>query len=162
MVHEIAESRAIARYLAEKYQSQGTPLLGTTRKEKAAIHQWTETEAHIFTPACSTMVRELFLAELRDRPVNSEIIETSSADFTKVLDIYEAHLKSQGTKYLAGENYSLAEVFHAAHLRFLMPRVPQFFENRPHLLAWGTRISTRPALQKCCELDWNSAAPLSQ
>ncbi len=41
-------SQAIGRYIAEKYDGQGTPLLGNTLTEKARINQWVEVEVRIF------------------------------------------------------------------------------------------------------------------
>ncbi len=38
------ESQVIGRYVAEKYNGQGTPLLGNTLTEKAIINKWVEVE----------------------------------------------------------------------------------------------------------------------
>jgi len=159
---DLTESRAIARYLAEKYEGQGTNLLGETAKERAAVHQWTETEAHRFTAASDPLIRELHHAEILQRPVNEEIVNRSEPRFNQVLDIYEAHLSSQGTKYLAGDQYSLAEVFHTANVNWLVLHRPDFFATRPCVLAWAKDITTRPSFVKCLQMDWERAAPLLQ
>ncbi|KAE8695232.1 Glutathione S-transferase F10 [Hibiscus syriacus] len=44
------ESRAIMRYYAEKYKSQGTDLLGKTIEERGQVENWLEVEAHNFNP----------------------------------------------------------------------------------------------------------------
>jgi len=157
----IFESRAIARYLAEKYEGQGTALLGKTAKERAAVHQWTETEAHSFSAACAPLIKELYYAEVFQRPVDEDIVKSVEPGFNKVLDTYEAHLSSQGTKYLAGDQYSLAEVFHTANAHCLMLRRPEFFATRPCVSAWVKDITTRPSFVKCLQLDWERA-PLQQ
>ncbi|KAL8542310.1 hypothetical protein ACS0TY_003250 [Phlomoides rotata] len=41
--YKLYESRAIIRYYAEKYRSQGTELLGKTIEERGLIEQWLET-----------------------------------------------------------------------------------------------------------------------
>jgi glutathione S-transferase len=153
----IFESRAIARYLAEKYEGQGTNLLGKTAKERAAVHQWSETEAHGFTATGAPLIRELYYAEAQKRPVNEDTLKSVEPPFNKVLDIYEAHLSSQGTKYLAGDQYSLAEVFHTPNVHYVAVRRPEFFATRPCLLAWVKDITTRPSFVKCLQMDWERA-----
>ncbi|WP_411024451.1 glutathione S-transferase N-terminal domain-containing protein, partial [Salmonella sp. s57359] len=48
--YTLFESRAIIRYFAEKYKSQGTDLLGKTIEERGLVEQWLEVEAHNFHP----------------------------------------------------------------------------------------------------------------
>jgi glutathione S-transferase len=53
------ESRAICRYLAEKYATQGTPLLPTGLKERALVEQAASIEFANFLPAVLNVVTEL-------------------------------------------------------------------------------------------------------
>ncbi|KAL8510655.1 hypothetical protein ACS0TY_017464 [Phlomoides rotata] len=57
--YKLYESRAIIRYYAEKYRSQGTELLGKTIEERGLIDQWLETEAHNFPPPLYDLVVQL-------------------------------------------------------------------------------------------------------
>ncbi|XP_024399984.1 glutathione S-transferase F10 [Physcomitrium patens] len=155
----VFESRAIARYLAEKYEGQNTPLLGKTLKERATINQWAESEAQNFHPAIAPMVRELFLAPFEKRPVNEEVMETGMNKLDKVLDVYEVHL-AKGTKYMAGDNFSMADLFHTVYMNWMKSRWPQLLEKRPHLSAWIHDITTRPAFLRCLQLDWENASPI--
>jgi glutathione S-transferase len=41
------------RYLAEKFEGQGTALLGKTPKERALVNQWWEVESQDFNPPAS-------------------------------------------------------------------------------------------------------------
>ncbi len=51
-------SQAIGRYIAEKYDGQGTPLLGNTLTEKAIINKWVEVEGQNFSPPATAIVLE--------------------------------------------------------------------------------------------------------
>nr|AFZ39128.1 phi class glutathione S-transferase [Physcomitrium patens] len=155
----VFESRAIARYLAEKYEGQGTPLLGKTLKERAIINQWAESEAQNFQPAIGPMVREAFVAAFGIRPVDEEVVAAGMKKLDQVLDVYEAHL-AKGTKYLAGDDFSLADLFHTVYMNWMKSARPELLEKRPHLSAWIHDITTRPAFLRCLQLDWENASPI--
>eukprot|EP00271_Cylindrocystis_brebissonii_P023001 TRINITY_DN9183_c0_g1_i2.p1 TRINITY_DN9183_c0_g1~~TRINITY_DN9183_c0_g1_i2.p1 ORF type:complete len:187 (+),score=43.11 TRINITY_DN9183_c0_g1_i2:222-782(+) len=55
----IYESRAMARYVCDKYDGEGTALFGKTPKEKAAVNQWLEVEGQTFNGPISAIVVEL-------------------------------------------------------------------------------------------------------
>ncbi|XP_024400995.1 glutathione S-transferase [Physcomitrium patens] len=156
---KIFESRAIARYIAEKYEGQGTPLLGKSLKERAIIYQWIESEGQNFHPCVGPVVREMFVAPREKRPVNEEVISTCLAKLNNVLNVYEAHL-AKGSKFIAGESFSLADAFHTPYMNWVKNVKPELLENRPHVSAWVEAITSRPAFQKCLQLDWENAAAL--
>jgi glutathione S-transferase len=51
----IFESRAILRYIATNYASQGTDLLGKDRKTKALAETWLEAEHAYYNPPISSV-----------------------------------------------------------------------------------------------------------
>jgi glutathione S-transferase len=53
------ESRAICRYLAEKYPNQGSPILPAGLKERALMEQALSVELANFKPAIVKVGREL-------------------------------------------------------------------------------------------------------
>ncbi|CAI7882950.1 unnamed protein product, partial [Closterium sp. NIES-54] len=55
---ELFESRAIARYVADKYAEQGTNLLGSTLKERALVNLWLEVESQNYNPPISGLIAE--------------------------------------------------------------------------------------------------------
>jgi glutathione S-transferase len=148
----MAESRAIARYFAEMYQDQGVPFLGKTLKERAIINQWTEVESQTFNPVVGGMVVESYMSRLEKRPLNEAIIATGLAKLKLVFDVYEGQLSKH--KYLAGDEYSLADLLHAPNLNYLMTYLKaEAYGNYPHVLAWAQKIISRPAVQKVVELN---------
>jgi glutathione S-transferase len=54
------ESRAICRYLVEKYADQGTPLLPAGLKERALVEQAASLELANFHPAVIKVAAEVF------------------------------------------------------------------------------------------------------
>nr|XP_004488878.2 glutathione S-transferase F10-like [Cicer arietinum] len=50
LIWKSIESRAIMRYYAEKYRSQGVELLGKTIEERGLVEQWLEVEAQNYNP----------------------------------------------------------------------------------------------------------------
>jgi len=181
-VHGNAESRAIAKYIVDKYKL--TFLVGTTPKEKATINKWVESESQNFYPAVLPLVRDAFYARMQNRPVDEKIKATgkdnlgkvfdeykaqlfvdekikatSKENLGKVFDVYEAQLSKH--KYLAGDSYTLADVFHTPFL-FLVNTMDAFagaFDNRPHVKVWVDDITSNPAFLKTRKLDWDNATP---
>jgi glutathione S-transferase len=144
----IFESRAIARYLAEKYAGQGTALLGTTPKEKALVNQWWEVESQNFNPAASQIVYQKVFAPMFGAPCDEAVVAAQTAKLEKVLDVYEAHLAK--SKFLAGDSFTLADLSHLPYTNMLVNAAGKadLFTSRPHVSAWWTAISQRPTFQK--------------
>lgn len=143
-----AESRAIIRYIANKYEDQGTSLLGTTLVEKALVEQWLEVEAQNFNPAVKDSLKHAAAST-----VDEEKLAQSLAKFGKVLDVYEARLSN--TKFLAGDFVSLADLSHLTTGWKLFDKYKKgcvCFEGRPHVKGWWETISSRPAWKKVLDL----------
>jgi glutathione S-transferase len=127
------------------------PLLGKTPHERAIIDQWCEVESQNFNTAISPMFREMYIAKLvQKRPVNEELVAACLAKTAAVLDVYEKQLSM--TTFIAGDSYSLADLFHVSALKRLMDGKRDIFMGRHHVLAWAENLSVRPAVQKTLEV----------
>eukprot|EP00897_Mesotaenium_endlicherianum_P001762 jgi/Mesen1/1613/ME000135S00614 len=117
------ESRAVIRYIAKKFASQGTPLTGANDKE-----------AGVFGP-------------LFGRPTNEAAVEESLQGLSKVLDVYEKELAKH--QYLGSDSFSLADLSHVTYTWKVMnvgkAPLTDLFANHPNVAAWWDRISTRSA-----------------
>ena len=134
------------------YQDQGAPLLGKSLKERAIINQWIEVESQTFVPVVAPMIRELFVSSVTNKPLNEAVVDAGLAKLKPVFDVYEAQLSKH--KYIAGDEYSLANLFHAPNLNYLMKTFKmEAYGNHPRVLAWAENIISRPAFQKVVELD---------
>jgi len=142
------ESRAIIRYIANKYEGQGTALYGKDIKERAKVDQWLEVEGQNFNFAIRSS-----LGVVSKPPVDEVLLTETIGKLGKVLDIYEDHLSK--TQYLAGDFFSLADLSHMTTGWKLFDKYKQgsiLFEGRPHVKAWWENISSRPAFKKLLEM----------
>ncbi|CAI9777143.1 unnamed protein product [Fraxinus pennsylvanica] len=128
--YTLFESRAIIRYYAEKYKSQGTELFGKTMEEKGKVEQ------------CS---------KLGITP-DQKVIQENEVKLEKVLDIYEERLSTN--KYLAGDFFSLADLSHLQLGHYLLNGVGKEYmiRDRKHVSAWWDVISNRPSWKKVLQL----------
>lgn len=142
------ESRAIIRYIANKYEGQGTALYGKDIKERAKVDQWLEVEGQNFNSAIRSS-----LGVVSKPPIDEVQLTETFGKLGKVLDIYEDHLSK--TQYLAGDFFSLADLSHMTTGWKLFDKYKQgsiLFEGRPHVKAWWENISSRPAFKKLLEM----------
>ncbi|KAF8007744.1 hypothetical protein BT93_K1668 [Corymbia citriodora subsp. variegata] len=149
------ESRAIARYYAEKYKHQGTDLLGKTIEERGLVEQWLEVEAQNFHPRISNLAVQIVFSPLMGFTPDPDLIKKTEDKLSKVLDIYEERLSK--SKYLAGDFVSLADLSHLPFASFLVGAIGKEYliRDRKHVSAWWDDISNRPSWKKVMEL-WPS------
>lgn len=150
---KVFESRAIARYIATKYEGQGTALYGKTLKEKALVEQWLEVESQNYNPPISTIVGQLVFSKFRGLTPDEAVVAANLEKFEKVLDVYEAHLTTN--EYLAGDFFSLADLSHLPYTHYLInvAQCGDAITCRPHVNAWWEKISSRPSWKKVLELS---------
>jgi glutathione S-transferase len=142
------ESRAIARYIAHKFEGQGTPLCGLTPIDQALVEQWLEVEGQNYTPAVGGILREKFATFFTGEQPNEAVVSAHIEKLGKVLDVYEARLTK--SKNLAGDFFSLADLAHIPTLNVLstLNLEDEVMEGRPHVKSWWEDISSRPAWKK--------------
>jgi glutathione S-transferase len=147
----IYESRAIIRYLVDKYENKS--LVGKTVKERALVNQWWEVESQDFNPPTSSIVSQRVFKAMFGLTCDEQVVKEQVAKLEKVLDVYEAHLST--SKYLAGDFFSLADLSHLPYAFQLVNAagLSELFTSRPHVSAWWNNISTRPTFQKVLALQ---------
>ncbi|KAJ0750166.1 putative glutathione transferase [Helianthus annuus] len=148
------ESRAICRYIAEKYPNKGTAgLFGTNPLVKASIDQWLEAESQSFNPPSSVLTFQLFFAPLMKLKQDEALIKQNEAKLEKVLDVYENRLGS--SRYLAGDEFTLADLSHLPNTQFLVEKTDkaELFTSRKNVGRWWSEISTRPSWKKVVEMQ---------
>ncbi|KAL9315974.1 hypothetical protein ACSQ67_016975 [Phaseolus vulgaris] len=150
--YTLYESRAIMRYYADKYRSQGVELLGRTAEERGVVEQWLEVEAHNFHPPAYDLAVHLLFAPLFGMTPDPKVIEESEAKLLKVLDVYEERLSK--SKYLGGDFFSLADISHLPFTYFIVNQMNKGYliKERKHVSGWWDDISSRPSWKKVIEL----------
>ncbi|KAI4319412.1 hypothetical protein MLD38_033011 [Melastoma candidum] len=150
----IFESRAITEYICKKYTGNGTDdlLLSDDLQQSTRVRAWVEVESHCFQPAMAPIIYQSYVVPLMGSAPDEKVIEESLEKLRKVLDIYEARLG--GTKYLAGETYSLADLHHLPYM-FFFTKIEGLsgpvLEERPRVKAWWEDISSRAAFKEVSE-----------
>ncbi|EIM86312.1 glutathione S-transferase-like protein [Stereum hirsutum FP-91666 SS1] len=142
------ESRAIGRYIATKYASQGpkTPLLpqGTTDLVKyAKFEQAASMEMASFDPSATKVVSERVVKPMFGVKTDEEAVKAPLATLNAKLDVYEKILGKQ--KYLAGDDLTLADLYHLPNGHFLDVGGIDALTVRPNVARWWKDISSRPA-----------------
>ncbi|AET00335.1 putative glutathione transferase [Medicago truncatula] len=151
--YTLYESRAIMRYYAEKYRSQGVELLGKTIEEKGLVEQWLEVEAHNFHPSAYNLTCHVLCPTLLGgSSPDPKVIEESEAKLVKVFNIYEERLSKN--KYLAGDFFSLADISHLPFMDYVVNNMGKDYliKDKKHVSAWWNDISSRPSWNKVLEL----------
>ncbi|XP_054819157.1 glutathione S-transferase F9-like [Prosopis cineraria] len=150
--YTLYESRAIIRYYAEKYKSQGTDLLGKTIEDRGLVEQWLEVEAQSFHPPVYNLVLHALFAPILGTPSDPKVIQESEEKLGKVLDIYEERLSK--SKYLAGDFFSLADLSHLPFGHYLVNQMKKGYmiRDRKHVSAWWDDISSRPSWKRVLQL----------
>ncbi|KAL0313957.1 UNVERIFIED_CONTAM: Glutathione S-transferase F9 [Sesamum angustifolium] len=150
--YTLYESRAIVRYYAEKYKSQGTELLGKTMEERGLVEQWLETEAHNFHPPLDDLVIHVLFGGRRGVTPDQKRIKEDEEKLARVLDVYEQRLST--SKYLAGESFSLADLSHLPFGHYLVTSLGKEYmiRDRKHVSRWWDDISNRPSWKKVLQL----------
>lgn len=150
--YTIYESRAIMRYYAEKYRSQGVELLGKTIEERGLVEQWLEVEAQNFHPPAYNLAIHILFAPLFGVIPDPKVIEESEVKLVKVLDIYEERLSKN--KYLAGDFFSLVDISHIPFIDYIVNDMEKAYliKERKNVSAWWDDISSRPSWKKVIQL----------
>ncbi|KAJ6523413.1 glutathione S-transferase [Mycena vulgaris] len=138
------ESRAICRYLAEKYTARGFSLIPTDLKGKALFEQAASIEFASFYPQIMRVRTETFFKPRQGLPVDEAALAAAMSDLSAKLDVYEVILGNQ--KFLAGNEVSLADLFHLYAAALLAePGLDIMSRQGPNVKRWWSDLIQRPA-----------------
>ncbi|KAG6884276.1 hypothetical protein C0993_012558 [Termitomyces sp. T159_Od127] len=104
------ESRAICRYLEDKFQNQGPQLIPTDLKKKAIFEQAASVEVTYFDTFAKKAVDEKIFKPRRGLTPDLDVFDRSIVELDKRLDVYETILSRQ--RYAAGDEFTLVDIFH--------------------------------------------------
>ncbi|KAA1466934.1 glutathione S-transferase-like protein [Dentipellis sp. KUC8613] len=139
------ESRAIGRYIATKWAAQGTSLIPTDLEKLALFEQAASIELTSFDGYAVRYAVEKIFNPQKGIATNEE----RAAEYLKMietkLDVYDQILGKQ--KYLAGDELSLADLFHLPGGYILVKLGKDVFSPRPNVSRWWDEISSRSSWQ---------------
>ncbi|GBB83260.1 hypothetical protein RclHR1_01000016 [Rhizophagus clarus] len=140
----IYESRAIARYLINKYQGTktSTVLIPSDVQKAALVEQFISVEISYYTPPISKLVVQLVMMKRFGKEPDLKIVNEAREELDKVLDVYEKLL--EGKDYLTGE-FSLADLLHIPYTFYAINSAGEgdLWSKRPNVSRWWKNISER-------------------
>ncbi|KAF9621754.1 hypothetical protein IFM89_027608 [Coptis chinensis] len=156
------ESRAICRYISEKYVNQGTKgLFGNNPLTKASIDQWLEAEGQSFQPPSLILLVQLSWLPLMKLEQDPEAIKENEEKLVKVLDVYEKRLGE--SRFLAGDEFTLADLSHLPNTQYLLSRTDrgELITSRKNVARWWGEISSRDSWKKVVEMQKAAIPPVT-
>ncbi|KAF9448595.1 glutathione S-transferase [Macrolepiota fuliginosa MF-IS2] len=141
----IYESRAIARYIAEKYADQGTKLIPTDVQGRALFEQAASIETSHFDAHVVPILVEGVLKKMRNLEPDKAKYEEAMIALASKLDVYEQILSKQ--RYLAGNELTLADLFHIPFGDILPKAGCNAIQERPNVARWFSELAGRPSWQ---------------
>ncbi|KAJ7837413.1 glutathione S-transferase [Mycena olivaceomarginata] len=131
------ESRAICRYIVAKYPD--CKLIPTDPRKNALFEQAASIELCNFEFYAGTAV-----FESRGKPQTKPLSTPVLAALDAQLDVYNVILAKQ--KYLAGDEVSLADLFHLPHAPVLeRDAKSDIMMRKPHVARWYKDLLSRPS-----------------
>jgi glutathione S-transferase len=147
------ESRAICRYLVDKYaENSDIKLVPSDIKERAIFEQWVSLESTTYTPELSVIVTDFYGARFYGKPRDQEACKKAVANLLR--DGHVLNKQLEGKTWIVNDNFSLVDIF---LLPFLMPivnepEIKEWFAKYPNIGAWYEHATARPAWQKVVKL----------
>ena len=137
---EMYESRAIARYIAEKAKS---PLIPSDIHARAKMEQWISIETSEFAPHAMKFVYE----HTFKRKQEQSVLDAAAASLKTTLGVMSAELAK--TPFISGDAFTIADIGFMPYLEYVMA-TPAKELVTPHerVVAWWEKIRARPTWQK--------------
>lgn len=134
------ESRAIIRYLNDQY---GGELVPSDVRGRAVMDQWIDVEYSYFSAATLKPILHHVFGFAQDETT----LEAANAMIEQTLDVLDARLST--AQYLAGKQFSLADIVYLPDLDYLMatPLQATVF-SRGNVASWWKRSSGRASWRK--------------
>ncbi|KAF8214814.1 glutathione S-transferase [Mycena galopus ATCC 62051] len=143
----VYESRAICRYIAEKYPDQGTNLLPKGLKERSVVEQLASVESATFHPAVAAVAKEALGKPRRGLAVDQAVLDQALTEFKEKLAVYDVILSK--SKFLAGDEFTLADLCHYSYAPLLADAgIDVMTSQGPNVTRWWNDLMSRPTWVK--------------
>ncbi|CAE6455908.1 unnamed protein product [Rhizoctonia solani] len=140
---QLFESRAICRYLVAKYgKDSGLVPSQSDLKAYGLFEQAASIEYSSFDPYAGPLTRERIFVKMMTGQDGDAVLAQKYVDSLNVkMDGYERILSKQ--KYLAGDNFTLADLFHLPYGFYVNQTDPTIMGSKPNVKKWWDDISSR-------------------
>ncbi|KAF8494034.1 glutathione S-transferase [Gautieria morchelliformis] len=139
------ESRAICKYIDEKFPNQGTTLVPREAKAKALFEQAASIESSNFDVYASPAVFEKVFKPYLNLTPDQAAFDALIAKLDAKLQAYDAILGKQ--KYLAGNELTMADLFHLPYGTLVGFAGSDVMTRKPNVARWWKELQARPSWQ---------------
>lgn len=151
------ESRAICKYLAQKYNF---PLLppATDLPAGALFDQAQSVEMLYFADPAGRIAFEKMAKRFMGLPADEAVVAASLKAVEAYFDVAETLLQKQ--EYVAGSAFTLVDIYYIPLVTrlFAVGYGEDLLASRPAVRAWWERITSRPGIQALLAADRQAAA----
>jgi glutathione S-transferase len=147
------ESRAICRYLVDKYASDSAiKLVPSDIKERAIFEQWMSLESTTYTPEITTILINFLGAKFRGVPMNEEACKKALDNLLRDGAVLNKQL--DGKTWIVNDHFSLVDICLLTYIVNIAetPEIKEWFTSYPNIGAWYKNVTARPAWQKVVEM----------
>lgn len=147
----IYESRAITRYVAEKYDKTGKLYPNDARK-RAVVEQWISVECSYYDAAEKLVGELIFKPVFRKLPTDEAVVKEQDVRLHEALVVLNKRLGE--AKYLGGEDFTVADIVYMPYTGYLVgtQQYANLFDKYENVARWWKDISSRPSWQKVLAL----------
>jgi len=135
------ECRAICRYIAAKYESQGPKLIPTDLRGAALFEQAASVEVSYLSPHTGAIIREKFVKPVFGQTTDENIFAEQLGKLKDKVEVFDKILSKQ--KYLAGDEISLVDLFCIPGGSLLPVCSVHVLEEKPNVARWWKDNSSR-------------------
>jgi len=137
---EMFESRAIARYIAEKAKST---LIPTDIRARAKMEQWISIETSEFATHAMKFVYEHTFKRKQDQAV----LDSAATALKTTLGVMSGQLAK--TSFVSGDTFTIADIGYMPYLEYVMASpARELVTPFERVVAWWEHVRARPTWQK--------------
>jgi len=137
------ECRAICRYIATKYESEGPKLIPTDLQGAALFEQAASAEVSYFNPHVGAIIREKVVKPRIGLATDEKHFAEELGKLKDKLDVFDKILSKH--KYLAGDEISLVDLLCIPGGSMFPLCGIHVLEEKPNVARWWKDISSRPS-----------------
>ena len=144
--YSIFESRAIARYVAQKEKAE--ELYPTDLKQRGAVESWLSVNQSNSGPIIDIVGEFFFGPAFYGKTADESKRAALTEKLNGLLDILETRLSK--SKFLAGDHFTLADLSFLPYTAYLL-QIKGFetaLDGHKHVKTWWDQISNRPSWKK--------------
>ncbi|KAF5570424.1 glutathione S-transferase [Fusarium phyllophilum] len=144
----LTESRAIARYLADRYGEPNNKLIPNGEIAKAKFEEAASVELTSFDAVANPLAFEAyFKSQFMNQEPKEQVVKDLKAKLERVLRLLDQKLSTQ--PFMAGEAVTLVDFFYVPYMHCLQDGVsPTLLEAHTNLLAWWNGMKGRASYRQ--------------